>query len=75
MGASTAAFIFLIEFIIIAVSAQFWESESLQLREKVRKTVVEHVGDHGNRKIWVYCTANMRVSAFTYRYRMAQLNA
>ena len=35
---------------------------------------VEHVTDHGDSKIWVHCAANMRVSAFTYRYRVTQMN-
>lgn len=30
---------------------------------------VSCVQDHEERKVWFHCAANMRVSAFTYRYR------
>ena len=34
---------------------------------------VNHLSENQSRKVWVHCAANMRVSAFTYRYRVAIL--
>ena len=34
---------------------------------------VAALGEHGATKVWVHCAANMRVSAFMYRYRTQQL--
>jgi uncharacterized protein (TIGR01244 family) len=37
-------------------------------------TFVEHVKNASSGKVWIHCAANMRVSAFVYRYRMQVLN-
>ncbi len=34
---------------------------------------VEALHEAKDRKVWVHCAANMRVSAFTYRYRVSEL--
>ena len=34
---------------------------------------VSSLEENAGRKVWVHCAANMRVSAFTYRYRRAVL--
>ena len=34
---------------------------------------VDTLNAHKNNKVWVHCAANMRVSAFTYRYRTTRL--
>lgn len=34
---------------------------------------VKTLDEHKDNKIWVHCAANMRVSAFTYRYRVSVL--
>jgi protein tyrosine phosphatase (PTP) superfamily phosphohydrolase (DUF442 family) len=34
---------------------------------------VQSVRENADQKVWVHCAANMRVSAFTYRYRRAVL--
>ena len=34
---------------------------------------VHHIESHQKQKIWVHCAANMRVSAFIFRYRTAIL--
>ncbi|MBL4674429.1 MAG: protein tyrosine phosphatase family protein [Arenicella sp.] len=34
---------------------------------------VSSIRDNSTKKIWVHCAANMRVSAFTYRYRCSVL--
>ena len=34
---------------------------------------VDAVEQNKNKKLWIHCAANMRVSAFTYRYRRAYL--
>ena len=33
------------------------------------KAFVSNVEKHKNKKLWVHCAANMRVSAFVYKYR------
>lgn len=33
------------------------------------ETFVDSLQEQSGRKLWVHCAANMRVSAFTYRYR------
>ena len=34
---------------------------------------VENIKQNKNKKIWVHCAANMRVSAFVYKYRRDEL--
>lgn len=34
---------------------------------------VAAMNDHADKKVWIHCAANMRVSAFVYRYRTAEL--
>ena len=42
--------------------------------EKNFNRFVESLEQLGDQKVWVHCAANMRVSAFTYRYRTEILN-
>ncbi len=41
--------------------------------EKKYQTFVSTLEQYADKKIWVHCAANMRVSAFTYRYRCTVL--
>lgn len=37
--------------------------------DKKFKEFVTYIEKHKNKKLWVHCAANMRVSAFVYKYR------
>lgn len=41
--------------------------------ERKFELFVDAIEQNKNRQLWVHCAANMRVSAFTYRYRRSYL--